>query len=50
MSQTHKNIKLPEGLSETAFCLAKDMCRVTKNIKGANSSFWKYKRKSYGLF
>ncbi|WP_300261173.1 Bsp6I family type II restriction endonuclease [Clostridium sp.] len=34
-----RSVNLPEGLSETAFCLAKDMCRVTKSIKGANSSF-----------
>ncbi|MGG5461187.1 Bsp6I family type II restriction endonuclease [Clostridium sp. B9] len=34
-----RSVNLPEGLSETAFCLAKNMCRVTKSISGANSSF-----------
>lgn len=30
-----RSVNLPEGLSETAFCLAKDMCRVTKKYKGS---------------
>lgn len=34
-----RTINLPEGLSETAFCLAKNVWRVTKKINGANSSF-----------
>lgn len=32
-------VNLPEGLSETAFAIAKNMCRVTSSIPGANSSF-----------
>lgn len=32
-------VNLPEGLSESAFAIAKNMCRVTKAITGANSSF-----------
>lgn len=34
-----RSVNLPEGLSETAFCLAKDYRRVSKKINGANSSF-----------
>jgi len=34
-----RSVNLPEGLSEPAFCLAKDVWRVTKKINGANSSF-----------
>jgi len=32
-------VNLPEGLSETAFCIAKNMWRITSSIPGANSSF-----------
>lgn len=35
-------VNLPEGLSETAFCMAKKMWRVTSSIPGANSSFDAY--------
>ena len=34
-----RSVNLPEGLSETAFCIAKNMWRVTKGINGANTSF-----------
>ncbi|NFN19717.1 Bsp6I family restriction endonuclease [Clostridium botulinum] len=34
-----RKINLPEGLSESAFCLAKGMFRVTQKISGANTSF-----------
>lgn len=34
-----RNINLPEGLSEPAFCLAKGMVRVTQSIPHANTSF-----------
>lgn len=32
-------VNLPEGLSETAFCLAKKMWRCTEGINGANTSY-----------
>ena len=32
-------VNLPEGLSETAFCIAKNVVRVTSSIPKANSSF-----------
>ena len=34
-----RSINLPEGLSESAFCLEMEMCRVNSSIIGANSSF-----------
>ena len=34
-----RSVNLPEGLSETAFCIAKNVWRCTSNIKGANSSY-----------
>jgi hypothetical protein len=37
-----RKVNLPEGLSESAFCLAKGMVRLTKSISGANTSFDAY--------
>lgn len=34
-----RGVNLPEGLSESAFCLAKNMWRVNSGIVGAKSSF-----------
>ena len=34
-----RSVNLPEGLSEIAFAIAKDMWRCTSAIVGANSSF-----------
>lgn len=34
-----RKIRLPGGLSEPLFCIAKEMIRVTSNIPGASSSF-----------
>lgn len=34
-----RSVNLPEGLSESAFCMAKNMWRITASINGANSSF-----------
>ncbi|MCQ4922234.1 Bsp6I family type II restriction endonuclease [Tissierella carlieri] len=34
-----RSVNLPEGLSETAFCIAKNVWRCTSNIAGANSSY-----------
>ena len=37
-----RNINLPEGLSESAFCLEMNFCRVDSNVNGANTSFDAY--------
>ncbi len=37
-----RGINLPEGLSESAFCLEMDCYRITKSISGANTSFDAY--------
>lgn len=34
-----RSVNLPEGLSETAFCIAKNVWRCTASIAGANSSY-----------
>lgn len=34
-----RSVNLPEGLSETAFCIAKNVWRCSSNIAGANSSY-----------
>jgi hypothetical protein len=37
-----RNVNLPEGLSESAFCLEMNMYRVDSNVSGANTSFDAY--------
>ncbi|WP_425449476.1 Bsp6I family type II restriction endonuclease [Dethiothermospora halolimnae] len=41
-----RKVNLPEGLSESAFCLAKNMVRIVRNIQGANTSFDCYDTKA----
>lgn len=37
-----RGVNLPEGLSESAFCLEMNMYRVDSNVSGANTSFDSY--------
>lgn len=41
-----RKVNLPEGLSETAFCINMNCVRIINKIKGANSSFDAYNQKT----
>mgnify|MGYP001158471112 CR=1 FL=1 len=42
-----RGVNLPEGLSESSFCLEMDYFRITKSISGVNTSFDAYDPNSY---
>ena len=41
-SMKARGVNLPEGLSESAFCLEMNCFRITESISGANTSFDAY--------